>query len=344
MKIILRRDTIDRMINIVKQYKAGIDITNQLKELLTHSDYQLEFERYNAPELHKRGFTEEEYVNFFLQLKEGKEVQIQNDRLKSRFSSMEEFITRVEYFEEQSKAFMMLNTSDINMALEYTINGLPDSCIFGDLEFVFSVGLGPSGGWFYKNCSHFDVVHFLKDYNKTVLMSIITHEVHHIGFNKYIESLDIDSIGLLNYFLLFLSAEGLAVKYCNNAKGILSKSIYSNDEPNIGLNLDGWNYMTSRFDDIYLEFKKTIYEIQSGTIRTMDELNILLAEYWLTSPLDSIHFSQSKNYFLGSEIWGLIHDIYGKDEVFRLLLNLDEFIEKYNAALEVIERTDLRLE
>jgi hypothetical protein len=45
---------------------------------------------------------------------------------------------------------------------------------------------------------------------------------------------------------LYFSGEGLAVKYCNNAERVLSKSIYSGCK-NIGLYSFSWKYLNDDF-------------------------------------------------------------------------------------------------
>lgn len=42
---------------------------------------------------------------------------------------------------------------------------------------------------------------------------------------------------------------------------------------------------------------------------------------------------QSRDYSFGNDIWGVIHDVFGKDKVYEVFRNPDIFLEVYNDAV-----------
>jgi hypothetical protein len=75
----------------------------------------------------------------------------------------------------------------------------------------------------------------------------------------------------------------------------------------------------------------------------------MFSEHWMSlksgwstdERLDDLALSM--NYFIGAEIWGLIHDTLGVDEVFKCLKHPQYFLESYNSALGMINRADLMI-
>ena len=183
--------------------------------------------------------------------------------------------------------------------------------------------------------------------NLAVFKAFIGHEIHHIGLGSYLDKIYSKGITLEEYFYLFFSFEGLAVKYCNNGDGFLTKKIYENIESNIGLDKYTWSYFREEFEEMYKNFKLHLELITNGEINNMDKLNELLGEYWLTpytkdqSKGEQPKLKHYRSYYLGTEIWGLIHDVFGKEKVFELLNNPKHFPEALNKALRKIEREDL---
>lgn len=348
MEIRVNRDTISEMIELCEKHKNNTLKQAELEMLLEHEDYKIEFERYNKTGGPRGGFSKEEYVDFFMNFFKLNPIEIKNERLKMRYSDLKYFFDNLDFYKEQIEMLDCINETVIAEALTYTFCGLPESLKLDKLYFIFSVGLGNSGGWLYKDYSQYDIVYFLKKFDMNIVSNTIAHEVHHIGLNMFFNSLELETLGLEEYFYLMFSGEGLAVKYCNNGEGILTKRIYDS-EPNIGMGEFSWQYLNNDFDDTYMNFKDHISKIRNGEIKDMNELGKYISEYWMglhTKEQDKTEIpklTQSRNYSLGNDIWGLIHDTYGKDVVFNTLANPMKFRELYNNALQKINRSDLMI-
>lgn len=140
---------------------------------------------------------------------------------------------------------------------------------------------------------------------------------------------------------MYFSGEGLAVKYCNNAEGVLSKSIYQSAN-NIGLDDFTWKYLNDDFYNTMANFRKTISDIRDNNIRSVDELDKLILGYWMnpyTEEQDKKEIPKLKHfrlYSFGNDIWGIIHDCFGKSVVFETLRNPESFPVIFNNCLHKI--------
>jgi len=117
--------------------------------------------------------------------------------------------------------------------IKVALKGLPNYVKLPHINFLFTIGIGQSFGWILENNVHFDFLQLIKDKSLDDFIATISHEVHHVAINFLSKEMDFNSISLEELFYLYFAEEGLAVKYCNNAEGVLSKSIYSGPK-NIG--------------------------------------------------------------------------------------------------------------
>ncbi|MCB2291184.1 hypothetical protein LGK97_15750 [Clostridium sp. CS001] len=344
MKININYETAPRMFELCKKHKEGKLKRNELEALLDHKDYQVEFERYNNECGPNGKFSKKEYADFFMNFFDLEESNIKQKMLRNRYSQLKHFFDNIDIYEKKIDNIKNITEDDIRKALEYTHMGLPDDIRFDELNLIFSIGLGASGGWFYKNYSHFDLVKFLEEIDS--IPTVIAHECHHIGFNKMFENLDITEISPEEFLYLFIAGEGLAIKYCNNGEGVLTKKIYD-DTANIGLDEFTWDYLSKDFHNIYTNFKSQIGKIRSGEIKDINDLNKYISDYWMNPYTEEQDRNEvpklkhTRNYSFGNEVWGLIHDVYGREKVFDTLKNLKQFPKIFNSALKEIGRTDL---
>lgn len=344
MKITISYETVTKMFELCKKHKEGKLNKNELEELLDHNDYQVELERYNNAAGPGGKFSKEDYIEYFMNFFNIEESNIKSKMLRVRYNQLKPFFDNIDMYENKIDTIKNITENDVKQALEHTFFGLPDDMRFDELNLIFSIGLGASQGWFYKNYAHFDLVKFLEEID--TINTVIAHECHHIGFNKMFENFDINQISPEEFLYLFIALEGLAVKYCNNGDGILTKKLYA-DTTNIGLDKFTWNYLKEDFYNTYINFKSQIDKIRSGEIKDINDLNKYIDNYWMNlytedqdrNEVPKLH--HSRNYFFGNEVWGLIQDVYGRDKVFETLRNLKQFPEVFNSALKEIGRTDL---
>lgn len=349
MHINIRRYTIYKMLELCKKHKEGKLEKSELETLLSHEDYEIEFKRYGQAGLPMCGINKEEFIEFFMNFFYLKLDDISNQRLKIRYDYLEDFFNNIDFYEEKINQLFNLSEEDFKLGLSYTTNGLPSEINFNNMNFLFTISIGNSCGWPYgEEYVHFDVIGLIVSgiLEKDKLINYIGHEMHHIGFNKFCSTNLNRELTLEESLIVFLAFEGLAVKYCNNGQGPITKAIYLDEEPNKGLIKDTWDYLYTEFDEMFNNFKQQIYEIRQGKIGPK-ELDKLISEYWLSSYTKNQEKNEvpklkhSKNYYFGCNIWGLIHDVYGKEVVFETIKNPSTFIDVLNKALIAVGREDL---
>lgn len=343
----ISKTTIVPMLDIMERFNTGENVSEELSNLLDFEDYQIELERYQNHNEKEFAFTKEEYIDYFMNIRSIDVDTISSKALKYRVNDLLYIIDHVDYYRDVYNDIKDFNEKDVIEALKKTKFGLPDEIELNDIRIIFSIGLGVSGGWIYNNYTHYDLKVVIDKKTQLGLSSTIAHECHHMGINKYMKEIDENKLSksMDTALVLYLCGEGTAIKYCNNFEGKLTKKIYENDEMNI--DRISYEYYCSNFDEIYKGFKSDIITLRSGNIKDMKELEELFMKNYfyrdveINGELKENYLDQPIAYHFGADIWGLMHDIFGRERVFELLRDPSSFFEYYNKALMKIDRTDL---
>lgn len=333
MDFSIQYTSIKDMLKVCEKLKAANINKSDIENVINHEDYRFEFQRY------KNRISENEFINYFLNIPKLTESDLKNEDLKNHHRYYKDLIDRLNFYTEKLNELDKFTPDLFKKQISIALRGLPDDLQLPNLNFIFTIGIGQSFGYVYKNGMHFDFLQLIKDNSIDDFCATISHEIHHVGMNIIHETINLNDISLESLFYLYFSGEGLAVKYCNNAEGILSKCVY--DEPkNIGLDSFTWNYLNNDFYSTMAHFKETINDIRNKHINSVKELERDFSEYWLNPYIEG----QSRNevpklkhyrlYSLGNEIWGIIHDCFGKNTVFETIKNIDSFPYIFNKALE----------
>lgn len=342
MNIEVRYSNVGNMLKLFGDLRNGSFNRYELVELLEHQDYAVEFERYGTR------VEKEEFIDYFSSIPYIRVEDIENEDLKAHHKYYIDVLENIELYKEKAKVLENLTLESVYEDVQVALEGLPDNMSLPDLRFIFTFGVGKSSGWVNENNIHFDFLQLVKDSAFHELNSIIAHEVHHFGMNKLYEKINMNSLNLKELFFLYFSGEGLAVKYCNNGKGILSKSIYKSPE-NVGLDDFTWEYLNNDFYNTMAVFRKTVEGINSQEITARDELEQKIVRYWMSLYTDSQDKNEtpmlkhSRIYSFGNEIWGIIHDCFGKNKVFEILNNLQLFSYHYNLAMERLGHDEFKI-
>jgi hypothetical protein len=334
------------MLDIMERFNVGDDVTEDLGRLLEHEDYQIELERYKN-HLARIGFTKEDYIEYFINIRNTSVNTISSKGLKYRVNDLLYIIDNVDYYRGVYNRIEKFDESYVLNALEKTRLGLPDDIKLNDIRIIFSIGLGVSGGWIYKNYTHFDLKVVIDKKTEQGLLNTIAHECHHMGYNKMFEGILENELKepMDSTLMFYLSGEGTAIKYCNNFEGVLTNKIYEDEE--ISINRISYDYYRSNFDDIYHIFKLDIEALRTGKIKDIKEFEDLFMNHYfyrdveIDGKLNENYLGQPVAYHFGADVWGIIHDTYGREKVFDLLRNPSQIFKYYNEALLKINRKDL---
>ncbi|RDY27295.1 hypothetical protein CHL78_009925 [Romboutsia weinsteinii] len=334
MRFSIRYSTIGDMLSLCNKLNIGEANKEDIRKLLKHDDYIFELERYGSR------VTEDDFVDYFLDIPNLDEDDIKNNDLKIHHRYYKDLINNLDFYIGKFEEFKKLLTNELfEEQIKIALKGLPGNIILPQINFIFTIGIGQSFGYAHKDGTHFDFLQLAKDKSISEFCSTISHEVHHIGVNIIHDKIDLNSISLEELFYLYFSGEGLAVKYCNNAEGIISKSIYDGPK-NIGLDSYTWKYLNDDFNNTMIHFKEIINDIRREKIKSIDDLNKDCMEYWMNPYIegqsndDIPKLKHFRYYSFGNEIFGIIHDCFGKDAVYNTLSNLKTFPAVYNKALD----------
>lgn len=323
----IRLSTIEPMLNIIERFNNGIEIKDDLSTLLDHEDYKIEIERYNVHQA-KIGFSKEEYINFFINIRNIDKDKISSKALKYRVDDLLYIMDNVNHFKRLLKSLENFDYSEAQKKSEY---GLPDNIDLGKVIIIFSIGLGVSGGWAYGNYTHYDLRAVIDKKTEQGLINVIAHECHHVGHSKIPRMKSISPEAELIYYL---SVEGTAVKFCNNFEGIFTSKIYPNEE--MSMAQISYNYYKNNFEEIYKQFKN---DIRSLAMRKAVSYDLYIENYsyrdvTVDGKLIENYLSQPLKYQLGADIWGLVYDVFGRKVVGQCLENPELFLGFFNRALE----------
>ena len=158
--------------------------------------------------------------------------------------------------------------------------------------------------------------------------------MHHLLINKMIGDYQTfaKDFSLLEKYIFRFTGEGLAIKFCNNAEGVISKRIDKECASNVGL--ASMKYLNSHFDEHFELFCSTAQKIVSGQI-TEAEVNKQFRTYWWNPYLykDEVAcLDQTPIYSFGNELFGCIYDAFGLDIMFDCFYNPLKTINYFNRA------------
>lgn len=159
---------------------------------------------------------------------------------------------------------------------------------------------------------------------------IIIHEMHHLQTQKIIGNYRsfTQNFSLPDDYIFRFTGEGLAIKFCNNAEGVLSKRLDNNLNANIGIR--AMNILNNHFEEHFNLFNNT--RIKQNSI-SVDEIDEQFESYWWNPYLykDEISFlDQTPIYSFGNEIFGCIFDAFGIEIMFECFQNPSRTIGYFN--------------
>jgi len=327
------------MMDAMRKLKRGELTRDELSAVLDHPDYLVEFLRYGQPDLPVCGITKSEYMEYLLNALTLTTDEIQNARLRMKHEDVLAFIQHIDEMDDSYLRLFELTDADIDRIQHNLETGLTQECLdrLGDVTILLTISIGNSMGWPYENYIHFDVMQMnemVKD--KETLISLISHEIHHIALSEFYAALE-TGLTPLEEFLESFAYEGLAVKFNNNAQGLVSNALYPQETVNIGLDVHSWAQHTWEFPFMLERFQQDIHKIMQEEL-TRDQVQQLLRAFWTRPDIVSLvdgketMVAQYRFYFMGNELFGAIYDYFGKERLFEVLCHLDETIETYNQA------------
>ena len=333
MKIDLCISSVIPMLDFLRALKSGQATKNQISDIFNHSDYDFEFRRYEIS-------SKEPIIKYFAKLNSigEAEIPILNSERKNMFREKHNLwlaaYDNPELYEEMYEKIISFITNETleNICL-LVKKGLPINTDINKIRIISTMSIGTSFGYVFDNALHFDMMGFDKGSLET-LPSLLAHEIHHLAMWDFVSTF-INTLTLEERFVFSFSGEGLAVKFCNNAKGTISKEIYNNRPVNEGLDAFSMNYLNERFYECLEVFEDTLKKIRLNEMNKEDVFK-QLEDYWWNpytdeqSRDDKPLLKHSRIYSFGNDLYGAIYDAFGSEILFDCIIHPLKAVEYFN--------------
>lgn len=324
------------MIRYVRDLRNGCACVDQLQSVLNHPDYQFECERYDIACL-------EPFITYFSHIADIGEADIPNFNARSPSALRDRHRLWMEAYEnpdacakqyERTRAY--LDANKLDWITKQVRKGLLAHHRIPDVDIVSTMGLGPSFGYFYKGALHFDLLSIGEA--MASLPSVIAHEMYHIALWEVVSKF-MHSFSLEERYIFNPSGEGLAIKFCNNAAGTLSRPIDPSRAHNEGLDAYSMAYGNAHFAETLKVFVETSKGIRAGKL-TGEDIRIQNETFWWNPYPEGEgqnglpKLSQPRIYGFGNDFYGTIYDVFGSDILFDCLEHPSKAISFFQKALE----------
>ncbi len=330
----LRISSIPIMLEYLSALNAKSENTALVRKIFDHEDYRFEVRRYGL-------LSVEPLVSYFSHIKSINLADIpdlSDDRksaLRDKHDLWLDCITDPQkYYNRYEKVKNILCEKNIQNIQHKLSGAFPNAIAINDASIVSTLSFGPSFGYVYENALHLDLFGIEDICTIEELPYIILHEMHHLQIQKIIGSYQFftQKFSLLDDYIFRFTGEGLAIKFCNNAEGVISKRIDNYLNANIGI--PAMSILNNHFKEHFHLFNDTIQRIKQNSI-TADEINKQFESYWWNPYLykDEIAFlPQTPIYSFGNEIFGCIYDTFGIEILFECFYKPSKAIEYFNKA------------
>jgi hypothetical protein len=332
------------MLDFLVDMKTGQATMTQLIDIFNLPDYDFEFRRYQGQ---GKASSKEEIMSYFYNLNSVLESDIPSLRpsrlteLKDKHALWLQAYENPRHYQQLYHDMQMYITGDVLQEISRIVEyGLPNDADIGEIDIIITLSIGISFGYVFDGAFHIDLLQ-VENLGWEYLFSTLAHEAYHVALMKY-ESSYIESFSLEEWFIHFFSLEGLAVKFCNNGEGVISKPIYKDRPVNEGLDSFTMGYLNSKFNEALETFNKTLEAIFSGEM-SKDSLWKHIMEYWYNchtedqQPDESPKLKQTLAYSFGNDFYGAIYDAFGKEVLLDCIRHPRKAVEHFRHILASIK-------
>ena len=330
----LRMSSIPIMLEYLTKMNTDPANKGLLRKIFDHEDYQFEVGRYGLASV-------EPLIFYFSNLKKVNFKDIPDLSVERKSALRDKHNLWLDcasnpqkYYNRYEKVKHILCEENIQNLQHKLSAAFPIEVGINDASIISTLSFGPSFGYVYENALHLDLFGIEDICTIEELPYIILHEMHHLQIQKLIGSYDsfTQNFSLLEDYIFRFTGEGLAIKFCNNAEGVISKRIDNHLNANIGI--PAMTVLNNHFMEHFKLFNDTIKRIKHNAI-TASEMDEQFRSYWWNPCLykDEIVFlNQTPIYSFGNEIFGCIFDAFGIKILFECFYNPARTIEYFNKA------------
>ena len=329
----LRTSSIPLMLEYAAE--SGINQENNQKaaDILNHEDYRFEIRRYGLD-------SPDPLVSYFSRFKDIALKDIpdlcpeRKTALRDKHALWLDCAANPQKYADRYAQIMGLLTEENLLDLQTRLNAaFPEKTDINDTEVISTLSFGPSFGYVFENALHLDLFGIEKYCTMEELPSIILHEIHHLQIQKMIGDYDTftENFSLLERYIFRFTGEGMAIKFCNNAEGILSKRRNPDLDANIGI--PAMPILNRHFSEHLSLFQDTVGRIEKGLI-SASEIEEQFRNYWWNPylyPEEREFLEQTPIYSFGNELFGSIFDAFGLETMFQCFYHPARVLELISA-------------
>ncbi len=283
--------------------------------ILAHEDYRFELRRYKIP-------SAEHLIDYFSRLDTIAPEEIpdlsgdhRRNHLREKHSQWLDCIADPQKYAGRYERLKALFTDGFLAELQGRLIGMfpRGTDMIPAPAAVSTLSFGRSFGYPHEGAVHLDLFGIDECASLEDLPRIVLHEMHHLQMMKMAEGVSGEE-SLLERYIRSFAWEGLAVKFCNNAEGVLSRRLEPGEPANQGVT--SIPLLNRRFEEHFRLFCDTVEGIRAGTF-TEEDMDRQRGEVWMNpyllgaEPLDQLAV-----YSLGNELYGCVYDAFGLDAVF----------------------------
>ena len=315
----LRTASIPLMLEYAAMSGTEQESYQKAAEILNHQDYLFEIRRYGLA-------SPETLVSYFSRFKSIAPEDIPDlcpDRrtgLRDKHALWLDCAASPGKYARRYDKLMRMLTPENLLNLQARLDAaFPGNVDIDDTEVISTLSFGPSFGYVYENALHLDLFGIEKYCTMEELPAIILHEMHHLQIQKMIGSYHTftENFSLLERYIFRFTGEGMAIKFCNNAEGILSKRLDPDLDANIGI--PAIPILNRHFPEHLSLFQNTVEKLEKGLI-SEPEIEEQFRTYWWNPrlyPQETEFLKQTPIYSFGNELFGRVFDAFGLDAMFR---------------------------
>ena len=305
-----------------------------VRRLLAHEDCQFELRRYGISSV-------EHLIDYFSRLNAIAPEDIpdlscdhRRNHLREKHRQWLDCISDPQKYHDRYERLNAFFTDAFLEEMQQKLTGMfPEgTAMIPDPAVVSTLSFGRSFGYVHEGSIHLDLFGIDEYCALEELPRIVLHEMHHLQTLKMAEDTAgfYDRLDLLERYITGFAWEGLAVKFCNNAEGVVSRRMERELPPDLGV--PAIRILNRHFEEHFALFCETVRRIKDGTF-TEEEMERQWRDYWMNPYLYGEEpLEQLAVYSFGNELYGCIYDHFGLDAVYECFYHPAQVISCFNRA------------
>lgn len=326
----LRLTSIPPMLEYVSSLGDAPGDLAAVRRILDHPDYRFEARRYGLDSLDHVA----DYLSRLKVIDPSDIPDLSRDHRKNSLRDKHQLwldcAARPEKYRDRLERVRSLFTEDFLAEMQGRLAAMfpAGTEMIEEPAVISTLSFGQSFGYPHEGAIHLDLFGVERYSTMEELPGIVLHEFHHLQMLKLRDGMR--ELTPLELYIHWFSGEGLAVKFCNNAEGVLSRRMEPEAEPNQGIPEIGT--LNGHFEEHFRLFDDTIRRLAAGEM-TAEDAERQMLDYWMNPYLYGPEMLlQTPVYSFGNELYGVVYDAFGLEELYRCVREPLELLRRFNEA------------